>query len=197
MRDPAKSGDNLLNMRRIWRRAQPKLEKKFRLNEQIKASEVFLIDETGDQIGVIEIAKALSMAKDIELDLVEVNPTAKPPVVKIIDYGQLKYEKDKQANKQKAQQKKIDTKGIRLSVRISKHDFDFRFEQAKKFLEKGNKLKVELVLKGRERQHLDKAVKVIRGFVSELEKIEDFNIIREQDLTRQGGRFTIVLVNKK
>ena len=184
-------------MRRIWRRAQPKPEKKFRTNEQIRVPEVFLIDETGDKIGVVETAKALSMAKDIELDLVEVNPTAKPPVAKIVDYGQLKYEKDKQANKQKAQQKKIDTKGIRLSVRISKHDFDFRFEQAKKFLEKGNKLKVELVLKGRERQHLDKAVEVVKGFVSKLEEIDGFNIIREQDLTRQGGRFTMVLINKK
>jgi len=135
-------------------------------------------------------------SQEAELDLVEVNPTAVPPVVKIMDYGQFKYDQDKKAHKQKVQQKKVDTKGIRLSVRISKHDFDFRFEQAIKFLKKGNKLKVELILKGRERQHLDKAVEIIKKFVNDLEKIENFNIIREQDLTRQGGRFNIILVNK-
>lgn len=184
-------------MRRIWRRAKPKQEKRFRVNDQIKIPEVFLIDETGERLGVVPTAKALSMAQAAEMDLVEVDPSAKPSVVKIMDYGQFKYERDKLAHKQRLQQKKVETKGIRLSARISKHDFDFRFEQAKKFLEKGNKLKVELSLKGRERQHLNKAVEVISGFVKELEKIDDFNIIREQDLTRQGGRFTIVLVNKK
>jgi len=184
-------------MRRIWRRAKPKQEKRFRINDQIRIPEVFLIDESGERLGVVPTAKALSMAQAAEMDLVEVDPSAKPSVVKIMDYGQFKYERDKQAHKQRQQQKKVETKGIRLSARISKHDFDFRFEQAKKFLEKGNKLKVELSLKGRERQHLNKAVEVINGFVKELEKIEDFNIIREQDLTRQGGRFTIVLVNKK
>ena len=184
-------------MRRIWRRAKPKQEKRFRVNDQIRIPEVFLIDESGERLGVMPTTKAISMARDAEMDLVEVDPSAKPSVVKIMDYGQFKYERDKQAHKQRAQQKKVETKGIRLSVRISKHDFDFRFEQAKKFLEKGNKLKVELGLKGRERQHLNKAVEVINGFVGELEKIDGFNIIREQDLTRQGGRFTIVLVNKK
>lgn len=184
-------------MRRIWRRAQPKPEKRFRTNEQIKIPEVFLIDENGEKLGVVSTPDALARAKGLEMDLVEVNPTAKPSVVKIIDYGQFKYEQDKKAHKQKVQQKKVDTKGIRLSVRISKHDFDFRFEQAKKFLEKGNKLKIELGLRGRERQHLDKAVEVIKDFVSKLENIEDFNIIREQDLTKQGGRFNIILVNKK
>ena len=184
-------------MRRIWRRAQPKPEKSFRTNEQIRVPEVFLIDETGEKLGATPTVDALARAKGLEMDLVEVNPTAKPPVVKIIDYGQFKYEQDKRAHKQKTQQKKVDTKGVRLSVRISKHDYDFRFAQAKKFLEKGNKLKVELSLKGRERQHMDKAVDVVKEFVSELEKIEEFNIIQEQPLTKQGRRFTIVLVNKK
>ncbi len=184
-------------MRRIWRRAKPKQEKRFRVNDQIRIPEVFLIDENGERLGVVPTDKAISMAQAAEMDLVEVDPSAKPSVAKIMDYGQFKYERDKLAHKQRLQQKKVETKGIRLSARISKHDFGFRIEQAKKFLEKGNKLKVELNLKGRERQHLNKAVEVINEFVKELEKIEDFNIVREQDLTRQGGRFTIVLVNKK
>lgn len=172
------------------------MEKRFRVNQQIKTSEVFLIDENSEQIGVVNTEKALTMAKEAGLDLVEVNPKANPPIAKIMDYGQLKYESDKQKQKQKAKQKKIETKGIRLSVRISQHDFDFRLNQSKKFLEKGNKLKIELVLKGRERQHPEKARETIQKFIESFKQFENLNIIAEQDLTRQGGRFSIVLVNK-
>jgi len=114
-----------------------------------------------------------------------------------MDYGQIKYMMDKKAHKQKVQQKKVETKGIRLSVRISRHDFDFRLEQAKKFLIKGHKLKIEIVLKGRERQHPAKAVEIINAFIESLAKEEKLNLIKEQDLTKMNGRFTILLVNKK
>ncbi len=184
-------------MRRSWKKAKPKIEKHFYTNEQIRAEKVFLIGEDGEQIGEIDTAKALHIAKELELDLVEVNPTAKPPIAKILDYGQFKYESEKKAHKQRMQQKKVDTKEIRLSVRISKHDFEFRMAQAKKFLEKGNKLKIDLILKGREKAHPEKAVETIKGFVAELDAVEDFNLQREQDLTKQGGRFNILLVNKK
>lgn len=183
-------------MRRTWRKAKPKQEKRFRSNNQIRVPEVFLIDETGEKIGVISTDEAKSRAKDVEMDLIEVNPTAKPPVVKIMDYGQFKYERDKKSHKQKMQQKKVDTKGIRLSVRISKHDFAFRIEQAIKFFQKGHKLKLELILKGREKAHPEKAVETFNNFVSELEQNENINIEREQDLTRQGGKITMILVNK-
>lgn len=184
-------------MRRTWRKAKPKQEKRFRVNNQIKLPEIFLIDESGEQIGVISTYEAIKQAKELSLDLVEVNPTADPPVCKIMDYGQFKYEKEKKAHKQKMQQKKIETKGVRLSVRISKHDFDLRIKQGIKFLQKGNKLKIELVLKGRERQHPEKAREIVENFVSELENNEDINIAKEQDLTKQGGRFTMILLNKK
>ena len=184
-------------MRRTWRKAKPKLEKRFRVNEYIRIPKVFLIDEEGVNVGEIQTSQALKQARELEMDLVEVNPTAQPPVAKIMDYGQFKYEQEKKAHKQKIQQKKVDTKGIRLSVRISKHDFAFRIEQAKKFFQKGHKLKIELVLKGRERQHPAKARETFNEFVSELEKDQDLNILREQDLTKQGGRFTMVLANKK
>lgn len=184
-------------MRRIWRRAPVKQEKKFKVNEQIRVPQVFLINEDGEQIGVMDTAKALEMAKEVRLDLVEVNPKEDISIAKIMDYGQFKYEKDKREHKQKVQQKKIDIKGVRLSVRISQHDFDFRLNQARKFLEKGDKLKVELILKGREKQHPEKARETIDGFIAELQKTEDLNIICEQPLTKQGGRFNIVLVNKK
>lgn len=172
-------------------------EKRFPVNREIRVPEVFLIDENSAKVGAMPIAKALAMASEAGLDLVQVDPKGAPPVAKIMDYGQFKYEQDKQAHKQKVQQKKVEIKGVRLSVRISKHDFDFRIGQARKFLERGDKLKVELVLKGRERQHPAKAVATINNFIAELGRAEGFNIAREQELTRQGGRFIIILVNKK
>jgi translation initiation factor IF-3 len=184
-------------MRRKWQRAKPKEDKKkFWSNRQIRVPEVFLIDENGETIGNISTAKALAMAEEAGLDLVEVNPKLSPPVAKIVDLGQLKYEVDKKEHKQKIMQKKIDTKGIRLSIRISQHDFDFRLAQAKKFLSKGDKLKIDLVLKGREKQHPEKAREVITDFVKKLEETEGLNILAEQPLTKQGGRFNIILANK-
>jgi len=185
-------------MRRTWRKAKPKEPtKKFWINEQIRKPEVFLVDENGENVGQVSTQEALSRAREAGLDLVEVNPKARVPVAKIMNYGQFKYEQDKKAHKQKLQQKKVETKGIRLSVRISQHDFDFRLAQAKKFLAKGDKLKIELVLRGRERQHPGKAREIINKFVAILEAEEDFNIIKEQALTIQGGRANIILANKK
>ncbi len=185
-------------MRTIWRRPKPIDQSKiFWVNERIKAPEVFLIDENGEKVGVTPTPKALLMSREAGFDLVQVDPKGNPPVAKIMDYGKFKYEREKKEHKQKVQQKKVEIKCVRLSIRISKHDFDFRFEQAKKFLEKGHKLRVELMLKGRERQHPSKAVEIIDDFINQLKKVAGFNVINEQDLTKQGGRFTIVLVNKK
>lgn len=184
-------------MRRTWKRAKPKEEKFFRTNREIKAEFVFLIDETGEKVGKISTEKALEMAQAAELDLIEVSPKDEMPVVKIGNYGQFKYEKEKKAHKQKQQQKKVEVKGVRLSVRISKHDSDIRLEQAEKFLRKGNKLKIELILKGREKIHLDVAAQIIRNFASELSQKEGMDLVVEQDLTKMGGRFIMLLANKK
>jgi translation initiation factor IF-3 len=184
-------------MRRTWRKAKPKPQKRFYINEQIRAKEVFLIDDEGEQIGEMTLKEAMDRAIEAGLDLVEVNPSKQPPVVKIMDYGQFKYEREKKAHKQKVMQKKVETKSVRLSVRISSHDLGLRIDQATKFLLKGDKLKIDLILKGREKAHPDKAVEIINGFVTELETREGLNIVKEQDLTKQGGRFIMVLVNKK
>lgn len=184
-------------MRRTWRKAKPKTTKSFFANERIRAKEVFLIDENDEKLGVKPISEALQIAREAELDLVEVNPKGDTPVCKIMDFGQFKYEQEKKSHKQKLAQKKVDTKGVRLSVRISDHDFDMRLAQAIKFFQKGHKLKIDLVLKGRERAHPAKAAEVIKKFVAKLEENEELNIIPEQDLTKQGARFIMVLVNKK
>jgi len=184
-------------MRIKFHRVERKEEPTFRANFQIRVPEVFLIDENNEAIGKIATAEAIKMAQDADLDLVEVNPKANPPVVKIVNLGQLKYEKEKQAHKQKMQQKKIETKNIRLSFRISDHDLDMRLMQAEKFLVKEDKVKIELILRGRERQYPQKAAEIVRNFVTRLQANPDFHIEIEQALTNQGGRFTIILINKK
>lgn len=185
-------------MRIKFHRVESKKEEPvFKANHNIRVPEVFLIDENDEVVGKISTDKALLMAQEAELDLVEVNPKANPPVVKIANLGQLKYEQDKKSHKQKMQQKKIEMKNIRLSFRISSHDLGFRLRQAEKFLNNDNKIKVELILRGRERQHQNKARDVINGFVGSLQENKDLNISIEQPLTKQGGRLTIILINKK
>src|SRR3989338_10153835 len=140
------------------RHHRPKLQvPQFKANTRITALEVFVIGPEGEQVGKMETAKAIEFAQSKELDLVEVSPKAVPPVCRILDYGQFKYQKEKEARKQKAQSKEIEIKGIRLTFRIGQGDLETRLAQAKKFLERGDKVKVELVLHGREKGHKDVA----------------------------------------
>lgn len=184
-------------MRIKFHRVERKVEPIFRSNSQIRVPEVFVIDENNEPLGKMTIEAALQLAQESSLDLVEVNPKADPPVAKIVNLGQLKYEREKQAHRQKMQQKKTETKNIRLSFRISEHDLDMRVAQAEKFLARENKIKVELILRGREKQHPQKAGEIIRSFVAKLYANPKFSLETEQPLTNQGGRFTIILINKK
>ena len=187
-------------MRRKFRFAKKTKQdfvKDFRANDKIRVQEVFLIDESGEKIGVMSTEKALDMARAAELDLVEVNPKAEPPIVKILDLGQFKYEQSKKIHKQKVLQKKVELKNIRLSFRISKHDLDVRVEQAFKFLSKSNKVKIEMILRGREKQHFDKAKEIMLGFVDSLRAKPEIEVFEEQLLTKQPGGYTMILTNKK
>ncbi len=185
-------------MRRKWHKSKPKEEEiKFVVNEFIRADKVFLIGDDGESLGQMPLAQAIKLAKDAELDLVLVNPKAEPPVTKIADVGQLKYETEKRLHKQKAAQKKVDTKEVRLSVRIGDHDYNVRLEQARRFLKDGDKAKIEVVQKGRERQHPETAIDMLKRFEGDLRKDVELSMIIEQPLTRMNGRFSIVLANKK
>jgi len=184
-------------MRRTHRR--PKHQdpgKTFRVNRGIHAPIVNLIDEEGGFRGEMPFDKAIALAEEAELDLVEVNPTANPPIVKIADYGQFRYERDKKTQKQRAHLKKSELKGLRLSIRIGEHDLAVRREQAKRFLSKGDKLRLELQLRGRERQHPELARQMIDKFVNSLKADPELSIMVEEGLTSQGGKFSIVVTNK-
>jgi len=140
----------------------------FHANAHIVAQEIRVIDENGVMLGVMPTAKAAAMAHERGLDLIEVSPKAEPPVCKFADFGQFKYQKEKEMRKQRAQSKEVEIKGIRLSMRIGQGDLNIRVEQAKKFFEQGDKIKVEMILRGRERAHFDVAQSVFNDFVAKL-----------------------------
>ena len=166
--------------------------KYYRLNYKITSPKVRLIDETGKYIGVLETRQALLLAEEKGLDLIEVDPTQDPPVAKMIDFTQFKYELKKKERDYKTKQKKIELKGIRLTPRIGKHDIEIRLKNTLKFLEEGNKVKIEMIMRGRENMHADMARKIIEEFLQNLGE----NIKIDQPIKKEGGRF-IVIINKK
>lgn len=138
------------------------------LNEAIRAREVRLIDENGDQAGVVNTRKALEMAKDAGLDLVLVSPNADVPVAKIIDYGKFKYEQQKRAKEQKAKQTKVTLKEVRVSPTIDKGDYTTKLNQARKFLAKGDKVQFSLRFKGRMITHKEIGRQVLERVMEDL-----------------------------
>jgi len=175
-------------MQRRYRRPKPKVDpiKHFKTNERILAPEVFLIDEKGTQVGPTKTVDALESAQELELDLVEVGPKAKPPVAKLMDYGQYKYETEKKVRKAKAHQKTTELKAIRLSFRIKGKDLETKQKQAQKFLDDGNKVKVDIILKGRERAHKPLAIENMNTFVKNLG--DDIKVL--QPVAVQGGQIS-------
>ena len=166
--------------------------KYYRLNNKINTPKIRLIDENGKHLGIIEIAKALQMAQEKKLDLVEISPKANPPVAKITDFSQFKYKLRKDEKKQKIKRKVGVIKGIRLTPRMAEHDLNLKVKKAKQFLEEGKKIKIDMVLRGREKAHFDLAQNIINQFINLLEP----DIIIEQPIKRQGGRISC-LINKK
>lgn len=135
---------------------------------------------------------ALRIAIERGFDLVEVSPKAAPPVCRLLDYGAYQYQIEKSERKARAHQKKIDVKGLRLSLKIGAHDFDFRVGQAIKFLDQGHKVRVELFLRGREKAHAPLAIDILNSYVK---KLGD-NVVVDQPLSRQGGKM-FMIVRKK
>lgn len=134
------------------------------------------------------------MAQERALDLIEVYPLADPPVARIQDYNKMKYQEAKDRKKEKAKQKKVEIKGIRLSLRIGRGDIDIRVKQAVKFLNENDKVKIELNLRGRERQHKDLAREIIEKFIQLVS--EEVPVKREQDITLQGSKLSALIVKQ-
>ncbi|WP_096401528.1 translation initiation factor IF-3 [Fusobacterium varium] len=129
------------------------ISEKIRINEKIKGREFRIISSTGEQLGVMSANEALELARQEDLDLVEISPTAKPPVCKIMDFGKYRYEQTRKAKEAKKNQKQVVIKEVKVTARIDTHDLETKMGQIEKFLSKENKVKVTLVLFGRERMH--------------------------------------------
>lgn len=140
-----------------------------RINEDIRVKEVRLIDENGENRGVVSIREALQIAADAGLDLIEISPQAVPPVCKVLDYGKYKYETQKRKAEAKKNQKVIEIKELKLRPMIDKHDYEVKVKQAKRFLDEGNKVKFTMRYKGRELSANDMGKAVLDRLLEDLE----------------------------
>ena len=153
-----------------------------------------LIDDTGEQVGVVETKQAQDMAIEKNLDLVCVAPKSNPPVCKIIDYGKYRFEAQKKAKEARKNQKVQDTKEIRLSPVIDKHDIDTKLRNARKFIEKGDKVKVSMRFRGRQMAHVSIGKEVMQQF---LDGIEDIVVVEKQPKLEGNNLFAFIAPKKK
>lgn len=158
-----------------------------RLNHAIRANELRVIDENGNQAGVLSRSEALQRAEIAGLDLVEISPNANPPVAKIVDWGKYNYQKTKQLQKQKKSAKPVDLKQIRLGMRIGDNDLEIKLSKARKFLEAGHKVKVMLLYRGRENAHKELGFTLFERIT---QKLEDIAVV-DQSAQLSGRNLTI------
>ena len=144
------------------------------MNEQIRDKEVRLIGENGEQLGIMSSKEAQKLAREAELDLVKIAPMAKPPVCKIIDYGKYRYEQARKEKEAKKKQKVIEIKEVRLSPNIEENDLNTKVSAARKFIQKGNKVKITLRFRGREMSHMNNSRHILEEFA---EKLSDIAVV--------------------
>ncbi len=162
------------------------------INEQIRDKEVRLIGENGEQLGIVSSKEALRMAEEAELDLVKIAPKAEPPVCKIIDYGKYKYEMVRKEKEAKKKQKTVELKEIRMSPNIDTNDLNTKINSAKKFLTKGDRVKVTLRFRGREMAHMQQSKGILDEFAKAVEEIAAV----EKAPKVEGRNMSIVLAKK-
>jgi translation initiation factor IF-3 len=160
-----------------------------RINYQIKVKDVRVISADGEQLGVLDTREAIRKAEDLGLDLVEVAPTAKPPVCRIMDFGKYKYELAKKAHESKKHQSVIVVKEIKLRPRTDEHDIQFKTNNIKRFLEDGNKVKVTVMFRGREMAHTTHGRAVLDRIVNDLQN----DAVIEQPPRMEGRNMTMLL----
>ena len=163
------------------------------INEQIRDKEIRLIGEDGEQLGIMSAKDAMKLAKEAELDLVKIAPTAKPPVCKIINYGKYKYELARKEKEAKKKQKVVDVKEVRLSPNIEENDLKTKVNQARKFLTKGDKVKVTLRFRGREMAHMQSGKVILDNFAEQLMDVAAI----EKPAKLEGKSMMMVLTEKK
>ena len=163
------------------------------INEQIRDKEIRLIGENGEQLGIMSAREAMKLAEEAELDLVKIAPTAKPPVCKIIDYGKYRYELARKEKEARKKQKVVEIKEIRLSPNIDSNDLNTKMNAAKKFLSKGDKVKITLRFRGREMAHMNASKHILDDFAASLGEIA----VVEKAPKVEGRSISMVLAEKK
>ena len=164
------------------------------INEQIRDREVRLIGQDGEQLGIMSAREAQKIALEAELDLVKIAPTAKPPVCKIIDYGKYRYEQTRKEKEAKKKQKTVDVKEVRLSPNIDTNDLNTKVNNAKKFIEKGNKVKVTLRFRGREMAHVSAKSNIFWMILQSM--LKDIAVV-EKPAKMEGRSMSMVLTEKR
>lgn len=162
------------------------------INEEIRDREVRLIDQNGEQLGVVPTRQAQDLADERQLDLVKIAPQAKPPVCKLMDYGKYRFEQSKREREIRKNQKIITIKEVRLSATIEDHDVDVKYKNAVKFLMEGNKVKVTIRFRGRQITHSEIGLEVMKDFA---ERIKDVGVVERRPLIE--GRNMIMIVAPK
>lgn len=168
------------------------ISKENQINEEIRDKELRVIDSDGTQLGIMSLDEAMNLAIEKKLDLVNIAPTAKPPVCKILDYGKYRYELQKKEKEAKKKQKITEVKEIRLSTFIEEHDLSVKAKNAAKFLKEGDKVKVSLRFKGREKDYASKGQDVMAKFV---EFISDSGVVEKKP--EFEGRSLIMILAPK
>jgi len=160
------------------------------MNERIRSTEVRLIDDEGVNHGVISTKDALKMAYDKDLDLVIMNATQAPPVAKIMNYGKFKYEQEKKAKEAKKKQRTVEVKEVKIRYKIDTHDYQVRIKNIQKFISQGNKVKIAIMLRGREMQHTNLAFDLANRF---MEDLKDSPIVVEKQPMLEGRNVTLYI----
>jgi translation initiation factor IF-3 len=163
-----------------------------RVNERIRVPQVRVIGDDGSQIGVLTVRDALTMAQSRGLDLVEVSPTARPPVCRIMDYGKFKYEQNRRARKAKKKQHQMQLKEIKMRPKIEDHDYNFKVQHARDFLEGRDKVKVTVTFRGREMAHQEIGYKLIQSVLADLADVSTV----ESPPRSEGRTLSAVLMPK-
>jgi translation initiation factor IF-3 len=165
------------------------ISKQQRINDMIRAREVRVIGPEGGQLGILSIREALQMAEEHGFDLVEVAPDAKPPVCRIMDFGKYKYQQSKRLQQAKKKQKVISVKEIKLRPKTEEHDYQFKTQHVRRFLEEGHKTKVTVVFRGREIAHAELGRRMLDRIVADMQDIGTLEQVPQQE----GRNMTMVL----
>jgi translation initiation factor IF-3 len=171
----------------------PRRDDRARVNERIRVREVRVIDDTGQQLGIMAPAQGLAIARQKGLDLVEISPTASPPVCRIMDFGKYQYTEQKRARQARKHQKVIEVKEIKFRPKVDEHDYQFKKKHIERFLADGDKVKATIFFRGRENAHPEIGRRVLQRLIEDLSQVA----IAESEPQKEGNQMHTILSAKR